>query len=62
MARAFVIRIPDEVDLTGGQFAGRIEEVETGRECRFTSVERFLEFIQLTGSAEGAKGERDVNV
>ena len=69
MARAFVIRIPDDVDLAGGQFAGRIEEVDTGREGRFMSVERFLAFIRSTAcplgglgtTAADAKGENDVD-
>ena len=70
MTRAFVIRIPDDVDLAGGQFAGRIEDVDTGREGRFMSVERFLAFIRSSAdpigglgvSARDAKGENDVDV
>lgn len=68
MTRAFVLRIPAEIALSSGDFAGRIEEVDTGRECRFTSVEDFLAFLRDCGAANGSvetestlvRGQNDV--
>jgi hypothetical protein len=46
MKRTFVIRLRPEASPAKGQFEGHIEEVDTGREVRFRSLEDFLAFVQ----------------
>jgi hypothetical protein len=55
MKRAFVIRLSPEANPAEGKFMGHVEEVDTGRELRFRSLEEFLAFVQdcITGSSKG---------
>jgi hypothetical protein len=55
MKRAFVLRLSPEANPAEGKFLGHVEEVDTGRELRFRSLEEFLAFVQdcITGSSEG---------
>ena len=46
MKRAFVIRLSPEANPAQGKFQGHVEEVDTGRELKFRSVEEFLAFVQ----------------
>lgn len=46
MKRAFVIRLSSDTDPAKGKFQGHVEEVDTGRELKFRSVEEFLAFVQ----------------
>lgn len=46
MKRAFVIRLSPDTNPTKGKFQGHVEEVDTGRELKFRSLEDFLAFIQ----------------
>jgi hypothetical protein len=46
MKRAFVIRLSPETNPAEGTFQGHVEEVDTGRELRFRSLEEFLAFLQ----------------
>jgi hypothetical protein len=45
MQGAFVLRLGVESDVEKQQFAGWIEEVDTGREIRFRSTEELLRFL-----------------
>jgi hypothetical protein len=42
MKRAFVIRLSPDTNPAKGKFQGHVEEVDTGRELKFRSVEEFL--------------------
>lgn len=46
MKRAFVIRLSPEANPAKGKFQGHVEEVDTGRELKFRSLEEFLAFVQ----------------
>ena len=46
MKRAFVIRLSPETNPEKGKFEGHVEEVDTGRELKFHSLEEFLAFLQ----------------
>jgi hypothetical protein len=46
MKRAFVLRLNPEASPAVGVFAGRVEEVDTGRNLKFKSIEEFLGFLQ----------------
>jgi hypothetical protein len=46
MKRAFVIRLTPDTNPAKGKFQGHVEEVDTGRELKFRSVEEFLAFVQ----------------
>ena len=54
MKRAFVMWLSEETNSTKGTFHGTVEEVETGRELSFRSVEEFLTFVQdcITGHSD----------
>ena len=54
MKRAFVMWLSEETNPTKGTFHGTVEEVETGRELSFRSVEEFLAFVQdcITGHSD----------
>ena len=45
MRQAFVLTLGYETEVNCRQFAGLIEEVDTGRELRFRSTEELLEFL-----------------
>lgn len=45
MKRAFVVRLSPEAEPVSGKFEGRVEEVDSGRTQRFSSVEEFLRFL-----------------
>jgi hypothetical protein len=55
MKRTFVVRLSPEANPAEGKFQGHVEEVDTGRELRFRSLEEFLAFVQdcITGSSDG---------
>ena len=55
MKRTFVIRLSPEANPAQGKFQGHVEQVDTGRELRFRSLEEFLAFVQdcITGSSDG---------
>jgi hypothetical protein len=46
MKRAFVLRLNPEASPSNGKMVGRIEEVDTGRTVKFSSIEEFLAFLQ----------------
>ena len=46
MKRAFVIRLSPDTNPVKGKFQGHVEEVDTGRELKFRSLEEFLAFVQ----------------
>ena len=56
MKRAFVIRLSPEAIPAKGKFQGHIEEVDTGRELRFRSLEEFLAFVQDCIDADSSGG------
>ncbi len=45
MKQAFVLQLGSETDISQRNFAGYIEEVDTGRELRFRSTEELLDFL-----------------
>jgi hypothetical protein len=45
MRGAFVLQLGPETEPVQRQFAGSIEEVDTGRELRFRSTEELLVFL-----------------
>jgi hypothetical protein len=55
MKRAFVIRLSPDTNLAKSKFQGHVEEVDTGRELKFRSVEEFLAFLQecVADSSDG---------
>jgi hypothetical protein len=46
MKRAFVVRLSPEAHPVSGKFEGRVEEVDSGRSLKFSSIEEFLDFLQ----------------
>jgi hypothetical protein len=46
MKRAFVLRLNPEARPVGGTFQGRVEEVDSGRNVKFGTIEEFLNFLQ----------------
>ena len=46
MKRAFVIRLSPDTNPAKGKFQGHVEEVDTGRELKFRSLDEFLAFLQ----------------
>jgi hypothetical protein len=46
MKRAFVIRLSPDSNPLESKFKGHVEEVDTGRELKFRSLEEFLAFLQ----------------
>lgn len=54
MKRAFVLRLSPETNPAKGRFQGHVEEVDTGRELKFRTLEEFLAFVQdcITGSGD----------
>ena len=44
--RAFVLRLTPEARPIDGKFQGRVEEVDSGRNVKFGSMEKFLDFLQ----------------
>jgi hypothetical protein len=45
MKRAFVLRLSPDSKPIQGNFQGRIEEIDTGREIKFRSLEEFLAYL-----------------
>ena len=46
MKRAFVLRLTPEARPVDGTFRGRVEEVDSGRNVKFVTIEEFLNFLQ----------------
>jgi hypothetical protein len=46
MKRAFVIRLSPDTNPAKDKFQGHVEEVDTGRELKFRSLDEFLAFVQ----------------
>jgi hypothetical protein len=46
MKRAFVLRLTPEARPVDGAFQGRVEEVDSGRNVKFATMEEFLNFLQ----------------
>jgi len=46
MKRAFVLRLSPEAHPVSGRLVGKIEEVDSGRNLRFSSIEELLAFLQ----------------
>ena len=46
MRRAFVLRLTPEARPGEGTFQGRVEEVGSGRNVKFGTIEEFLDFLQ----------------
>ena len=46
ITRAFVIRLSPDSNPLESKFKGHVEEVDTGRELKFRSLEEFLAFLQ----------------
>ena len=56
MKRAFVIRLSSDSNPLESKFQGHVEEVDTGRELKFRSLDEFLAFLQKC-VADGSGGE-----
>ena len=56
MKHTFVIRLGPEANPAEGKFHGYIEEVDTGREVRFHTLDEFLAFVQNCISAHTSDG------
>lgn len=56
MKCAFVIRLSPDAEPARGKFHGRVEEVDSGKELKFRSVEEFLAFLQKC-MADGPEGD-----
>jgi len=52
---AFVIALRSDADLDGGELAGRVEHVSSGRAVSFQRLDALLEFIR---SATGERSKR----
>jgi hypothetical protein len=48
MRRAFVIQLREKADPGAGEFAGRVEHVDSGRADHFGSVEELVRFVERT--------------
>jgi hypothetical protein len=65
MRRAFVVQLAPETQHVRHHFAGRIEEVDTGREVKFQTTEELLDFLSdccelaLQRDAERQEGDGD---
>jgi hypothetical protein len=46
MKRAFVLRLTPEARPVDGTFQGRVEEVDSGRNVKFGTIDEFLNFLQ----------------
>jgi hypothetical protein len=46
MKRAFVLRLTTEARPAEGTFQGRVEEVDSGQNIKFATIEEFLNFLQ----------------
>jgi hypothetical protein len=46
MKRAFVLRLTPEARPAEGTFQGRVEEVDSGQNIKFATIEEFLSFLQ----------------
>jgi hypothetical protein len=46
MKRAFVLRLGPGAHPVSRKFEGRVEEVDSGRNVKFGSIEEFLQFLQ----------------
>jgi hypothetical protein len=46
MKRAFVLHLTPEARPVDGTFLGRVEEVDSGRNVKFGTIEEFLNFLQ----------------
>jgi hypothetical protein len=46
MKRTFVLRLSPEAHPVSGRLVGKIEEVDSGRNLRFNSIEELLAFLQ----------------
>jgi len=55
MKRAFVIRFSPDTNPAQGKFQGHVEEVDSGKELKFRSIEEFLAFVQEC-IADGSTG------
>lgn len=54
MQRDFVIQLHPDADVQAGQFAGRIEHIDSGRSAHFRTIEDLLAFIALSLAANPA--------
>ena len=56
MTRAFVLRLSSDSNPAKGKFQGSVEEVDSGGEIRFHSLEEFIAFLQdcLAKSSDGS--------
>jgi hypothetical protein len=45
MKQAYVVKLRSETNPSKREFVGCVEEVDTGREMRFTSTEELLTFL-----------------
>lgn len=45
MRQAYVVKLGSETNSAEREFSGWVEEVDTGRELRFTSTEELLTFL-----------------
>jgi len=62
MKQAFVLQLGSGTDTSRLEFAGFVEEVDTGRELRFRSTEELLEFLaKCFDDARRAKSEIEEN-
>jgi hypothetical protein len=54
MQRDFVIQLRPETDVRAGQFAGRVEHIDSGRSTHFRTIQDFLAFVAHAIQAEEA--------
>ena len=60
MRQAYVVKLGSETNPSKREFVGWVEEVDTGRELRFTSTEELLTFLAECFE-RGNKEEGDTN-
>lgn len=60
MRRAFVVQLSNQA--AAGPLKGSVEEVDTGREARFSTEEELIEFLRegLNGSSKNPGKERSL--
>jgi hypothetical protein len=59
MKQAYVVKLGSETNPAKREFVGWVEQVDTGRELRFTSTEELLTFLAECFARGKPQGEAD---